>query len=128
MENTVEVELPLEELPQEMLEAPVVTELHVVKDTPVDWTKIKEETIQKMRAGDSVGQFPIHQVAGVYVKGVQYYDFSNVGFINNTVMARLIYLLKSLLRQGIEIRFVNVGEGLKSKIRAMGLENIFNCT
>jgi len=64
---------------------------------------------------------------GVYCQGVQYYDLSNVHFINNTGMAILIDLLKSLLEMGVEVQFVNVEEKIKRKIRDMGLEKIINC-
>jgi anti-anti-sigma factor len=64
---------------------------------------------------------------GVYCQGVQYYDLSNVHFINNTGMAILIDLLKSLLEMGIEVQFVNVDEKIKKKINEMGLDKILNC-
>lgn len=64
---------------------------------------------------------------GVYCQGVQYYDLSSVHYINNTGMAILIDLLKSLLEMGVEVQFVNVDERIKKKIKEMGLEKIINC-
>jgi anti-anti-sigma regulatory factor len=67
------------------------------------------------------------QLPGVYCQGVMYYDLSNVHYINNTGMAILIDLLKSLLEMDVTVQFVNVDEKIKARIREMGLENIINC-
>ena len=64
---------------------------------------------------------------GVYCQGVMYYDLNNVHYINNTGMAILIDLLKSLLEMDVTVQFVNVDEKIKQRIREMGLENIINC-
>ena len=64
---------------------------------------------------------------GVYCQGVMYYDLNNVHYINNTGMAILIDLLKSLLEMDVAVQFVNVDEKIKQRIREMGLENIINC-
>jgi len=68
------------------------------------------------------------ELSGVFCQGIQYYDLKNITFINNTGMANLIDLLKSLLKQGVEVQFVNVNEKMKEKIRSMGLEHILNCS
>jgi len=68
------------------------------------------------------------ELSGVFCQGIQYYDLKNIQFINNTGMANLIDLLKSLLVQGVEVRFVNVNERIKEKIRLLGLEHILICT
>lgn len=67
-------------------------------------------------------------LSGVFCQGVQYYDLRNILFINNAGMASLIDLLKSLLKKGVEVRFVNVNEKIRKKIRAMGLDQILRCT
>jgi ABC-type transporter Mla MlaB component len=67
------------------------------------------------------------ELPGVYMAGVQYYDLKNIGYINNTGMATLIELLKSLLKKGIEVKFVNVNDRIKRKIKTLGLENILCC-
>ena len=67
------------------------------------------------------------ELSGVFCQGIQYYDLKNILFINNTGMANLIDLLKSLLKQGVEVQFVNVNEKIKEKIKAMGLDNILHC-
>jgi ABC-type transporter Mla MlaB component len=64
---------------------------------------------------------------GVYCEGIQYFDLTGVHYINNTGMAILIDILKSLLEMGVEVQFVNVGEKIKKKIKEIGLENIINC-
>lgn len=67
------------------------------------------------------------EIPSVYCQGVQYYDLKNIGFINYNGMANLIDFLKSLLEKGIEVKFVNVNEQIKSKIKSIGLEHILNC-
>jgi anti-anti-sigma factor len=66
-------------------------------------------------------------LSGVYCEGVQYYDLKGIEYINNTGMAILIDLLKSLLEMGVEVQFVNVHNNIKKKIREMGLEKVINC-
>lgn len=66
-------------------------------------------------------------IPSVSIEGVQYYDLNNIGYINYTGMANLIDFLKSLLEQGVEVRFVNVNENIKKKIKSIGLEHILHC-
>ncbi len=73
------------------------------------------------------GEYRANEIAGVYFQGIQYFDLKNVYFINNTGIANLIDILKSLLKQGVIIKFVNVREKIKDKFKTMGLDNIFNC-
>lgn len=68
------------------------------------------------------------QLSGVFCKGVQYFDFKSIDFINNSDLANLIDLLKSLLKQGIALQFVNVNKKIKEKVKAMGLDKILNCS
>lgn len=74
------------------------------------------------------GEYSSNELAGIYFQGTQYFDFKNVYFINNTGIANLIDLIKSLLRQGVVIKFVNVSEKIKDKFKSMGLDFIFNCS
>lgn len=67
-------------------------------------------------------------VKGQYRNGIEYYDLRNVHFMNNTDIAHLIDLLKSLLSKGVEVRFLNMGEKVKEKIRLMGLDHIIICS
>jgi len=67
------------------------------------------------------------KLSGVLCDGVQYYDLKNTLYINNTGLANLIDLLKSLVKQGIALQFVNVNEKIKEKIKASGLERVLNC-
>ena len=66
-------------------------------------------------------------LAGVFCKGIQYYDLKNIYFINNAGMANLIDLLRSLLKKGVEVRFVNVNDQIQKKIKGMGLDHILIC-
>jgi ABC-type transporter Mla MlaB component len=68
------------------------------------------------------------ELSGVFCQGIQYYDLRNILFINNAGMASLIDLLKSLLKQGVDVRFVNVNEKIRKKIKDMGLDHILRCT
>ena len=68
------------------------------------------------------------ELSGVFCQGVQYYDLKNIQFINNSGLANLIDLLKSLLRQGVEVQFVNVNEKIKKRIRELGLDHILKCS
>jgi hypothetical protein len=70
---------------------------------------------------------PENELPGVYFKGIQYYDLKNIYFINNTGMVNLIELLKSLMEQNVEVRFVNVADKIKEKIKNMGLDHILIC-
>lgn len=74
------------------------------------------------------GEYANNELAGIYFQGVQYFDLKNVYFINNTGIANLIDLLKSLLKEGVVIKFVNVRDKIKDKFKTMGLEYIFNCS
>jgi hypothetical protein len=69
------------------------------------------------------------ELAGAYFAGTQYYDLKNVNFINNTGIANLIDLIKSLMEQdkNVQVKFVNVAPAVKEKIKSMGLEKILNC-
>lgn len=69
-----------------------------------------------------------NELAGVLCKGVQYYDFKNIPFISNTGLASLIRILKSSLKQGIQLKFVNVNKRIKQKIQIMGLDKFINCS
>lgn len=68
------------------------------------------------------------ELPGVYYKGIQYYDLKNIYFINNTGLANLIDLLKSLLEKNVEVQFVNVSDKIKEKIRSLGLDEILICS
>ena len=68
-----------------------------------------------------------NELSGVYFGGVQYYDFMNIHYINNTGMANLIDFLKSLLEKAVEVQFMNVNDKIKNKIKSMGLEHILHC-
>jgi hypothetical protein len=72
-------------------------------------------------------EYPSEELSGVFYGGIQYFDFKNVHFISNTVMAKLIYVLKTLLKEGVEIKLVNVGENIKNKIKSLGLDQLFKC-
>jgi hypothetical protein len=88
---------------------------------------IKEEapirSYETFRFNDSNVDLP-----GVFFQGTQYYDLKNVYFINNTGMAKLIELLKSLLEKNMDVQFVNVCDKIKNKIKSLGLDHIIICS
>jgi MFS superfamily sulfate permease-like transporter len=87
----------------------------------------KFETVkQSIRLSDEYGRSL--ELSGVYLNGVQYYDLKNILYINNTGLANLIDLLKSLLKQGIKVQFVNVTQKIQHKIKSVGLERVLNCS
>lgn len=82
---------------------------------------VKPEEIFQLR-----GHYVTTALSGMYIQGVQYFDFKNVNFINNTGIANLIDILKDLLKEGVEVKFVNVKANIKSKFIAMGLDSVFH--
>jgi anti-anti-sigma factor len=60
------------------------------------------------------------------LQGFQEYDLGNVHYISNTGLANIVDLLKTSLKRGIEVHFLNVSEKIKNKIRQMGMDNILN--
>jgi ABC-type transporter Mla MlaB component len=85
----------------------------------------KDEFEDRELSGDELAQNS--ELSGVFCKGVQYYDFSHVRFINNNSIANLIALLRSLLKQGRQVQLVNVSKKIRDKFRALGLEHIIKC-
>ena len=67
-------------------------------------------------------------LAGVLCQGVQYYDFKNVPYINNNGLASLIRILKTSMKNGIKLKFVNVNKRIQIKIKTMGLDKFINCS
>ncbi|MDF2436662.1 MAG: hypothetical protein K0Q95_1038 [Bacteroidota bacterium] len=100
-----------------------------MKSIHIDGDKfvIKEESpirsYESFRLADSTVDLP-----GVFFMGTQYYDLKNVYFINNTGMANLIDLLKSLLEKDMDVQFVNVCDKIKNKIKSLGLDHIIICS
>lgn len=97
-----------------------VKSIHLFEDQFI----IKDEPVLKIKSDEL---FPADKLSGAYIQGIQYYDLKNIQFINNTGMADLISLLRSLLKKGVEVQFVNVNENIKNKIKSMGLDHILNC-
>ena len=64
-------------------------------------------------------------LAGVYFKGIQYYDLSKLQYINSSGIADLIAIIKVWTFQGNEVKFVNVSENIRKYLYEMGLEIIF---
>lgn len=90
-------------------------------EVPIKNESVKPEEIFQLR-----GHYVTTALSGMYIQGVQYFDFKNVNFINNTGIANLIDILKDLLKEGVEVKFVNVKENIKSKFIAMGLDSVFH--
>lgn len=87
---------------------------------------IRDEPLPEMLQLTS--EFSAEKLPGVLLKGVHYYDLQSIGYINNTGMAKLIGLLRSLLQKGVGVRFVNVSDQIRSKIKKMGLDHILPCS
>jgi ABC-type transporter Mla MlaB component len=73
------------------------------------------------------GKITGDELPGVFCDGIQYFDLGNINSVNNTGMASLISLLKSLLKQGTETRFVNVNTSIQQRIESLGLSEIIKC-
>lgn len=58
---------------------------------------------------------------------VEVHDMGKFSFFSNSLLADLIRLVRNALKQGKELRFINVPEGLKNAIRKMGLSEIIKC-
>ncbi|MEW6468844.1 MAG: STAS domain-containing protein [Bacteroidota bacterium] len=88
---------------------------------------VEESELMRIRSEElfqSGSEYPTRELAGVYFNGIQYFDFTHVPYLSNSEMARLVNLLKSLLKKGIEIKLVNASAQIQQKIRSMGLESI----
>lgn len=86
--------------------------------------------MQNIQSGNIIyltGEGHSEELSGVNYNGVLYYDMSNVRFINNSGVADLIGLVKDWLDQGTEVRFINVNNKIKNKIREIDLDNILYC-
>lgn len=59
---------------------------------------------------------------------IEYHDMGKLGFINNSIIAELIRMVRSALKQGRELRFINVPAALSMMIRKMGLSDIIKCS
>lgn len=55
---------------------------------------------------------------------VEYMDMGKISFVNNSIVADLIRMVRNALKQGKELRFLNVPAALSSVIRKMGLNDI----
>jgi ABC-type transporter Mla MlaB component len=89
---------------------------------PVLFSANTEGLKSRELTGDELAQNS--ELSGVFCKGVQYYDFSRINFINNNGIANLITLLRSLLKQGRQVQLVNVSKKIRDKFLALGLDNI----
>lgn len=70
------------------------------------------------------GIFRPEELPGIYVNGMCYFDLHDLHYLNNTGIANLIDLLKMFAEQGLEVRFVNVSELLKTKLKTLGLDQV----
>lgn len=67
-------------------------------------------------------------ISPVHAPNVEYHDMSKLSYITNSIIADLIRMARSALKQGKELRFVNVPSTLKTIIRKMGLSGIIKCS
>jgi ABC-type transporter Mla MlaB component len=59
---------------------------------------------------------------------VEYLDMGKLSYITNSVIADLIRMVRSALKQGKELRFINVPATLKTIVKKMGLSDIIKCS
>lgn len=59
---------------------------------------------------------------------VEYHDMSKLSYITNSIIADLIRMARTALKQGKELRFINVPATLKTIIKKMGLSGIIKCS
>lgn len=97
--------------------------IHLAGDRFVIREEAPIRSYEAFRLNDSTADLP-----GVFFQGTQYYDLKNIYFINNTGMANLIDLLKSLLERNVDVQFVNVCDKIKTKIKSLGLDQIIICS
>lgn len=119
MENRAESLSPVQQIIQETIRGAVKQSISEIRSSE---KKNEPGNMFEVR-GENHGR----HLAGLYFEGIQYYDLEGVLFINNSGIANLIDLLKSLMEQGVEIYFVNVSDAIKAKINAMGLVQIIKC-
>lgn len=55
---------------------------------------------------------------------IEYMDMGMISFVNNSIVADLIRMVRNALKQGKELRFLNVPAALASVIRKLGLNDI----
>lgn len=68
----------------------------------------------------------IEDIPCAYHRGVKYVDLKKITFINNNGIANLIRYIKYFLENGIEVKFINLSDSIKYKIKMMGLTNVIN--
>jgi ABC-type transporter Mla MlaB component len=73
-------------------------------------------------SGDS--WLSIDEIPGMYYRGIQYFDFRKISYINYNGLAHLVKFLKFFLEKGTEVHLVNVSESIKNKINAVGLNHV----
>ena len=54
---------------------------------------------------------------------VEYFDMGKISFVNNSIIADLIRMVRNALKQGKELRFLNVPSTLAAAIRKLGLSD-----
>lgn len=93
--------------------------------------RVMEMNIEEMKTVKSTGlhltgERVSQSLAGVYFQGVHYYDMGKVEYINHSGIAELIDLVKDWMEQGIEVRFINVPDGIKREFEKLDLDHIID--
>jgi hypothetical protein len=87
----------------------------------------EEKKIVLQISDDLINEAPTAQLMED-LQGYRDYDLGNLHYISNTGLANIVDLLKTSLKRGIEVHFLNASEKIKNKIRAMGMDNFLNFT
>src|SRR5688572_28600122 len=93
-----------------------------VKDKGMTSDEVVKKSFQRDENAITEKELP-----GVLCHGVQYYDLRRIHLISNTGLVNLVNLLRSLLQRGLEVRFINVCDAIKIRMKVMGLDKIFQC-
>lgn len=54
-------------------------------------------------------------------------DLKNVVYFTNSLAAGLFNKARDLMKKGIDVKFVNVPEAMRTLVRKLGLNDVINC-
>lgn len=84
--------------------------------------KVIARRIFSSSKGNEVSEDAVHH--GLSYHRVHYHDLKSEQFLSSNSIARLINLSRNWLKQGIEIRFINAKDNIKSYIKSLGLDDV----
>jgi hypothetical protein len=66
------------------------------------------------------------EIPCIHCNGIKYYDLIKIKYLTNNDIVQLIEIIKSDIKIGKEICFINTNETIKKKIKSIKLEHLFN--